>query len=48
MLRRRLAELDQRLRRVGVKGDFIFSDDRLKAVYPPERFWWLYAQIAER
>jgi hypothetical protein len=44
----RLAELDQRLRRVLVNSDFIIADDRLKAVYPRERFWWLYAHISER
>lgn len=44
----RLAQLDQRLRRVLVNDDFVMTDDRLKAVYPPERFWWLYAHIGER
>lgn len=45
-LRVRVRQVDARLRRVLQDGEFIF-DERLKPVYPRERFWWLYAIIPE-
>jgi len=42
----RLRHIDQKLRRLLVEGDFI-SDERLAAVYPKGRFWWMYGYIPE-
>ena len=42
----RLRHIDQKLRRLLVEGDII-SDERLEAVYPKHRFWWMYGYIPE-
>jgi len=42
----RLRHIDQKLRRLLVESDFI-SDERLEAVYPKGRFWWMYGYIPE-
>jgi len=42
----RLRHIDQKLRRLLVESDFI-SDERLAAVYPKHRFWWMYGYIPE-
>ena len=42
----RLRHIDQKLRRLLVESDFI-SDERLTAVYPKGRFWWMYGYIPE-
>lgn len=42
----RLRHIDQKLRRLLVESDFI-SDERLAAVYPKGRFWWMYGYIPE-
>jgi len=42
----RLRHIDQKLRRLLVESDFI-SDERLEAVYPKHRFWWMYGYIPE-
>ncbi len=42
----RLRHIDQKLRRLLVEGDII-SDERLAAVYPKGRFWWMYGYIPE-
>jgi hypothetical protein len=38
-----LADLDRRLRARFSKGEFVW-DERLQAVYSPERFWYLYGR----
>jgi hypothetical protein len=42
----RIIQVDERLRRVAREGEFI-TDDRLKAVYLPDTFWWFYCYIPE-
>ncbi len=43
----RLKQVDNRLRRMLSEGDFVF-DERLRDVYPREKFWWLYGRIGGR
>ncbi len=38
--------VDQKIRRVLHDGAFI-TDERLKEVYPREKFWWLYGSVGE-
>jgi len=45
-VRSRINHLDNRLRRILLEGPLI-TDERLKAVYPVDRFWWMYGYIAE-
>jgi hypothetical protein len=42
----RLRQVDNKLQRYLKEGEFI-SDARLQAVYPPDKFWWMYGHIAE-
>jgi hypothetical protein len=46
-LRERVPALDQQLKRHFQEGSFVIADDRLKPVYPPRKFWWLYGFIPE-
>ncbi len=46
-LRTHLTQADNKLRRSLEDGTFVFIDERLKEVYPPDQFWWLYGHIAE-
>jgi hypothetical protein len=46
-LRTHLTQVDNKLRRSLEDGMFVFIDERLKEVYPPDQFWWLYGHIAE-
>jgi hypothetical protein len=43
----RVAALDQKLRQWLREGEFIIADERLTAVYPRARFWWLYGYISD-
>lgn len=43
----RMHEVDGQLRRVFREGEFI-TDERLKGVYPPDTFWWLYGHVPEQ
>lgn len=43
----RLYEVDGQLRRIFREGEFI-TDDRLKDIYPPGIFWWLYGYVPEQ
>ncbi len=43
----RLNQLDATLQRLTQPGPFVYTDERLAAVYPQARFWWLYAHIPE-
>jgi len=38
--------VDQKIRRVLRDGTFI-TDERLKDVYPRDKFWWLYGSVGE-
>ena len=42
----RIRHIDQKLRRLLKEGGFI-TDERLKAVYPKDRFWWMYGYVPE-
>ncbi len=39
----KLEEEDRRLRRIWKRGDFIWPE-KMKNLYPPERYWWLYGK----
>jgi hypothetical protein len=39
----RVKETDSGLRRIGQETDFIWSPV-LRAIYPPESYWWLYSR----
>lgn len=43
-LEARLKQVDNRLRRM-IAGDGFVFDARLKDVYPPDVFWWLYGRV---
>lgn len=45
-LQARLIQVDERLRRVIQESEFI-TDERLKAVYSRNTFWWLYSFIPD-
>jgi hypothetical protein len=42
-LRELLQQVDRRIRMIGQGSDFIW-DPRVKKIYPPERYWYLYVR----
>lgn len=41
--RRRVEQLDHRLRKIWSSGDFVLRDEPAEA-YPPDEYWWLYGR----